>query len=1000
MKFSSLSAVMWLAVAIAPSTLALRNGTAVGGVDNADGASTEMPGGFIVACNNVDDIEPLVQEVREHGGIVRHKFLSDIFPGFSVVMSNSSVTKEKLAQSKGAKDVWAVKMSTSGLAPSNETQAAGETGTGSEVKDPRGMKRPPYRRRQALEKNVTAPWTHVLTQVDRLHTKGFRGSGITIAVVDTGVDYKHPALGGCFGNGCRVAIGANFLPDQSADDPMDCQGHGTQVAGVLAGFSSRDNFVGAAPNATIAAYRVLGCHQEGTEDDMIAGWLRAYEDGAKIIVSSSGFQGESWAQRPLALVASKIVAMGVPCVVGLGNIRQGGFFNSMNPSTGRGVTAVNSFAQKYADGGGFVDGEAVIARLSAAGPTWDLDIKPSVGAPGHYVPVTAKNGRYGEGAGTSFAGPLVAGILALMAEVRGTFDPDLLNGLLSSTAAPQNNENALVTVAQQGGGLVRAWDAAHATTIIEPSGLAFNDTENRVPSIDMRITNAGKVAIDYVLSSTAATTLYAVEMRLGKPLLGAPFGEIFAPEAIPQAVAAINISRTALRLSPGQSATVRVTAADPDALALDLNRLPIWSGFVRISGSDGKNATVPYLGVAGSLRSADIFQHSALAVTRGPSNDDASTLIVPAPVSEAKLNSTNVTRLGPLDEIKLGIAGAIGLGSAQLRADIVPLDICPAGLSGCLSTSRLVEANGIQSLGQVPGYPKHFISREVEARVVPVPDPWDGSFAPGQYVPPGKYKIVLQALALLGNVSSAKDWQKLESPVITVTHNPSPAVSGQPFQQVLDDIFGLPPGESGPESDLSPTASREPSQEEIEAIFGTPPANGAHESAPSETGPPSDQITCTRFSGNIEVEEPAQRQAKENAVAEFEKWLANRPPGYIVFSDGSKIDADTAGYGFAVFHHRQLLDWGSAQLGRREVFDAEMHGALAGLKAAIQCNSRCEPITVCIDNTSVIDCIGLTAADSSQACFREFQKIGDKHPYLVSVKWSPGHTGIFGNSCF
>ncbi|KAJ3495916.1 hypothetical protein NLG97_g3048 [Lecanicillium saksenae] len=152
-----------------------------------------------------------------------------------------------------------------------------------------------------------------------------------------------------------------------------------------------------------------------------------------------------------------------------------------------------------------------------------------------------------------------------------------------------------------------------------------------------------------------------------------------------------------------------------------------------------------------------------------------------------------------------------------------------------------------------------------------------------------------------------------------------------------------------------------------------------------------------RFSSNIEVEGPEERQTKENAVAEFKKWLASRPAGYVVFSDGSKTDVDTAGYGFAVFHHGQLLDWGSGQLGRREVFDAEIHGALAGLKAAMQRNSRCEPITVCMDNTSVIDCIGATAADSSQACFREFQRIGDRHPYLISVRWSPGHTGIFGN---
>ncbi|KAM3450576.1 hypothetical protein NHJ6243_009779 [Beauveria neobassiana] len=154
-------------------------------------------------------------------------------------------------------------------------------------------------------------------------------------------------------------------------------------------------------------------------------------------------------------------------------------------------------------------------------------------------------------------------------------------------------------------------------------------------------------------------------------------------------------------------------------------------------------------------------------------------------------------------------------------------------------------------------------------------------------------------------------------------------------------------------------------------------------------------INHIRVMNNTVREGPGERLTKEKAVTEFEQWLACQPAGYIVFSDGSKTDTDTAGYGFAVFHHRQLLDWGSGQLGRREVFDAEIHGALAGLKAAMQRNSRLEPITVCMDNTSVIDCIGATAADSSQACFREFQKIGDKHPFLISIKWSPGHTGIF-----
>ena len=142
------------------------------------------------------------------------------------------------------------------------------------------------------------------------------------------------------------------------------------------------------------------------------------------------------------------------------------------------------------------------------------------------------------------------------------------------------------------------------------------------------------------------------------------------------------------------------------------------------------------------------------------------------------------------------------------------------------------------------------------------------------------------------------------------------------------------------------------------------------------------------------------RSPKETAVVEFQRWLEDKPPGYVLFSDGSKTERDTAGYGFAIFHNGRLVDWDSGQLGRKEVFDAEIHGALEGLRRAVQANFSNEPITVCMDNTSVIDCIGTTAPNSSQAQFRAFQKMGDKYPYQVSVKWCPGHSNIFGNSCF
>jgi subtilisin family serine protease len=59
------------------------------------------------------------------------------------------------------------------------------------------------------------------------------GEGITIAIIDTGVDYTHPDLGGCFGDGCKVVGGYDIVNED--EDPMDDQGHGTHVAGTAAG---------------------------------------------------------------------------------------------------------------------------------------------------------------------------------------------------------------------------------------------------------------------------------------------------------------------------------------------------------------------------------------------------------------------------------------------------------------------------------------------------------------------------------------------------------------------------------------------------------------------------------------------------------------------------------------------------------------------------------------------------------------------------------------------
>lgn len=78
------------------------------------------------------------------------------------------------------------------------------------------------------------------------------GQGMRIAVIDSGIDYTHPDLGGCFGPGCKVVDGYDFFHDD--DDPMDDYGHGTHVAGIAA---ANGTVKGVAPDSRLYAYKVL-----------------------------------------------------------------------------------------------------------------------------------------------------------------------------------------------------------------------------------------------------------------------------------------------------------------------------------------------------------------------------------------------------------------------------------------------------------------------------------------------------------------------------------------------------------------------------------------------------------------------------------------------------------------------------------------------------------------------------------------------------------------------
>ncbi|MEW6401053.1 MAG: S8 family serine peptidase [Chloroflexota bacterium] len=183
---------------------------------------------------------------------------------------------------------------------------------------------------------------------------GYTGEGVRVAVMDTGIDYDHPDLGGCFGPGCRVALGWDFVGDAyNADDtspsydpvpvpdplPDDCNGHGTHVAGII---GANGDVTGVAPGVTFGAYRVFGCDGSTTDDIMLAAMERAYKDHMDVLNMSIGSPYE-WPQSPTAVAASRLVRKGMVVVASIGNQGANGLYAAGAPGLGENVIGVASF---------------------------------------------------------------------------------------------------------------------------------------------------------------------------------------------------------------------------------------------------------------------------------------------------------------------------------------------------------------------------------------------------------------------------------------------------------------------------------------------------------------------------------------------------------------------------------------------------------------------------------------------------------------------------------
>jgi len=139
---------------------------------------------------------------------------------------------------------------------------------------------------------------------------GFDGTGITIAIIDTGVDYNHPDLFG-FGIDGKVIGGYDFVDKDNS--PIDTNGHGTEVAGII---SADGQLKGVAPKSKILAYRVSENGEAVSSDLIIKAIEQAVKDKADIINISLGV---NLTNNKIDQAVNKAIEQGIVVITAAGN---------------------------------------------------------------------------------------------------------------------------------------------------------------------------------------------------------------------------------------------------------------------------------------------------------------------------------------------------------------------------------------------------------------------------------------------------------------------------------------------------------------------------------------------------------------------------------------------------------------------------------------------------------------------------------------------------------
>lgn len=326
---------------------------------------------------------------------------------------------------------------------------------------------------------------------------GFTGKGVTVAVLDTGIDVNHPDFAG------QIDGTASFVPGETI---TDVNGHGTHVASTIVGTgaASDGDFTGVAPEADLIVGKVLGGSEGYGQDSWVmAGMEWAAQSGADVVSMSLGDSMPSDGSDPMSQAVDSLSEQyGTLFVIAAGN---------SGPET---ISTPGAAASALTVGA--VDKQDSLAGFSSTGPlTGTGALKPDIVAPG--VDITAARSQEmqgGEGmyrtiSGTSMATPHVSGAAAILAQQHPDWSGQQLKDQLMSTAKGLAEWYSPYDV---GTGRVDVLAAINRTVRATPSLFFGNYDWPHEPgdvavTRDLTFTNDGAqaVTLDLALTGTAFT---------------------------------------------------------------------------------------------------------------------------------------------------------------------------------------------------------------------------------------------------------------------------------------------------------------------------------------------------------------------------------------------------------------------------------------------------------------------------------------------------------------